>query len=170
MANKKSKSKSENILVVLFMVLAFGVILFLISTDIFTLFSASSLTLDHTGQRATPDQRGANSFTGQFQREANLADFIERFRDRLNDFFNQIENRRINFERPSAQNPPMCRMGACSQNPPVDLPPTAETIPPFLQIPEQSTIIVSETIEHGTKVTVIDFRDASTTDVAFSRW
>jgi len=160
MANKQNKSSSDVRLAVLFIILAFGVILFFGSTDIFTLFSVTGLTLDASNSRASPSERGADGLTGQFRAEANLADFIERFRDRIDDFLNQIENRRVQFERPSPQNPPMCRMGACSQDPPVDVP-VPPDIPPFIQDPSPPPIIV-ETIEHGTTVTVIDFRTGAT--------
>jgi len=154
MAKQQRKSRNDPVILVAVMILAVGSIAFLVSTDIFTLFSVASLTLDHTGNRGTPDERGANSITGQFTEEGNVGDFIDQFRDALQDFLNQLENRRIDFERPSPENPPRCFRGACSQNPPEPLPPIPEDIPPFGS-PAPTPVI---TIEHGTTVTVIDFR------------
>ncbi len=163
MAKQQRKSRNDPIILVAVMILAVGSIAFLVSTDIFTLFSVASLTLDHTGTRATPDERGANGLTGQFRAEANFADFLDRFRDRLQDFLNQFENRRINFERPVPDNPPRCFRGACSQNPPEPLPPVPEDLPPFVQDPSPIPTPVI-TIEHGTTVSILDLRDGSITD------
>ncbi len=129
MAEKKKKSDTK--LLILFSILAVGSILFLVSTDIITLFTTASLTLDHTGTRATPDERGADGITGQFTAEANLADFIERFQGRLDDYLNQLANNRLQVVPPTPENPPMCSMGACSKKPPVGDLPVPEDIPPF---------------------------------------
>ncbi len=152
MANKQ-KSDNNVRLAILFIILAFGVILFFGSTDIFTLFSVTGLTLDASSNRGTPDERGVNSITGQFTGEGNIADIIDQFTNAIDNFLNQLENNRVNFERPSPENPPMCRMGACSKNPPVDVP-VPPDIPPFGS-PAPTPVV---TIEHGTTVTVIDFR------------
>lgn len=153
MAKQQRKSRNDPIILVAVMILAVGSIAFLVSTDIFTLFSVSGLTLDASNTRGSPDERGANSITGQFTELGNVGEFLEQFQDAIQDFLNQLENNRLNFERPSPENPPMCSMGACSKNPPVDVP-VPENIPPFGS-PAPTPVV---TIEHGTTVTVIDFR------------
>ncbi len=158
MAKQQRKSRNDPVILLAVMILAVGSIIFLISTDVFTLFTTSSLTLDHTGNRATPDQRGADGLTGQFRAEANFADFLERFRDRLQDFLNQFENRRLRFETPVTPDPPMCTT-QCSQPPPAPLPPIPEEIPTFGSPP---TPVV--TVEHGTTVSILDLRDGSVID------
>jgi hypothetical protein len=149
MAEKKKKSDTK--LLILFTILAVGSILFLVSTDIITLFTTASLTLDHTGTRATPDERGADGITGQFTAEANLADFIERFQGRLDDYLNQLANNRLQVVPPTVENPPMCSMGACSKKPPVGDLPVPEDIPPFIDEPPITIIPID-----GDDPTIID--------------
>jgi len=158
MAEKKKKTDGK--LLILFTILAVGSILFLVSTDIFTLFSVTGLTLDASNNRATPDERGANSITGQFTAEANLADFIERFQGRVDDYLNQLANNRLQVVPPSPDNPPMCSMGACSKKPPVGGLPVPEDIPPFLQDPSPSPppIIIIEEGDDPTKIDLTKFK------------
>jgi len=153
MAEKKKKTDAK--LLILFTILAVGSILFLVSTDVITLFTTASLTLDHTGTRATPDERGADGLTGQFTAEANLADFIERFQGKLDSYLNLLANNRLQVVPPSPDNPPMCSSGACSKKPPVGGLPVPPDIPPFLQDPSPSPppIII---IEEGDDPTIID--------------
>lgn len=148
MAEKKKKTDTK--LLILFTILAVGSILFLVSTDIITLFITASLTLDHTGTKATPDERGADGLTGQFTAEANLADFIERFQGKLDNYLNLLANNRLQVVPPSPDNPPMCSMGACSKKPPVGDLPVPEDIPPF---GDGDPVII---IEEGDDPTTID--------------
>ncbi len=169
MANKNTGTSRDLKLLALFGILAVGTLLFVTSTDVFTLFSVTGLTLDATNSRETPDQRGVDASTGQFIGEGNILDFIDRFSGRLDDFFNKLANDRIKFERPEAPKKPDCRKGACSMNPPVlrpRLPEIPETpqLPPITP-PDDPICLLIECIENPQTITVIDLRDGSITDV-----
>jgi len=164
MVTKKSKSRgNDKILLVLFMTLALGTVLFVISTDVFSLLSVSGLTLDATNSRGTADQRGVDASSGQFTGQGNIGDFIDRFSDRLDDFFNKFDNNKIKFKEPKAPKEPKCKnKDPCSAPPPEPLPPTPPTIPPF---PTPTPIDPVEIIPSPTVITVIDLRTGNTQDV-----
>lgn len=165
MVTKKSKSRgNDKILLVLFMTLALGTILFVVSTDVFSLLSVSGLTLDATNSRGSADQRGVDASSGQFTGQGNIGDFIERFKDRLDDFFNKFDNNKLKFKEPKAPKEPKCKnKDPCSAPPPEPLPPTPPTIPPF---PTTTPVDPVEVIDSPTVITVIDLRTGNTQDVA----
>lgn len=165
MVSKKSKSRgNDKILLVLFMTLAIGMILFIVSTDVFTLLSVTGLTLDATNSRGSADERGVDASAGHFRGKGNIGDFIDRFTDRLDDFFNKFENHKIEFKEPKAPKEPKCRgRDKCSAPPPPTPLPTPDVIPPF---PTTTPIDPVEVIESPTVITVIDLRTGNTQDVA----
>lgn len=169
MANKNKGTSRDITFLLLFGILAIGTILFVVTTDVFTLLSVTGLTLDATDSRGTLDQRGVDASTGQFKGTGNILDFIDRFTGRLDDFFNKLANDRIKFERPITPTPPDCRRGACSMNPP-DLRPTPPKIPdtpmlPPIIPPDDPICLIIECIENPQTITVIDLRDGSITNV-----
>lgn len=159
MVNKSNKSTGRGRdlkLLALFAFLAVGTILFVASTDVITLFSVAGLTLDATSSRGSPSDRGVDASTGQFRGEGNFFGIIDRFTGNLDDFFNQIGNNKIDFERPKAPNPPECRRGACSMMPPALGKPPAPVTLPVTPIPPVTVEPLPQLI------TVIDLRQGST--------
>lgn len=184
MANTTGTSK-DVIFLGLFGVLAIGLLMFVVSTDVFTLFSVTGLTLDATNSRGSPNERGVDASTGQFKGEGNILENIDKFQDKLEKFLDKLENKRLKFKEPKAPKEPKCKKGKCSEVPPV-LPPTPPVIPttprptdpPIITLPpipeptdrptpppaeNEPPIVDVEPLPQV--VTVIDLRDGTTTNV-----
>ena len=143
MAKEKSQTGQKRSLVI-FGVLTLAVILFFGTTDAFQLLSVSSLSLDATSSKGTPNQRGVDASTGIFTGEAKL--LAKALKDKAKD----------KFKEPKAPKIPKCKSPTnpkCQVNPiPPPVEPPRPTLPPV-------TCLSTDCSQIPQTITVIDLRD-----------
>lgn len=137
--NKKTEFDSQKFTLILFTTLAIGTILFISSTDVFTLFSVTGLTLDATSSKGKASDRGVDASSGIFKGQGNKSDKSDKDK----------------FKEPKVKKEPKCKSPTnpkCRVNPdPLPVPPPRPTVPPV-------TCSSIDCKDLPTTITVIDLR------------